>query len=231
MTKPPADLAAGRGRPHASRARGWCPPRSIVWGSCRTVSAARPYALRLVERQMGDLLFLARRDRANHICIQDPRQPGRYDDLQPLVLTRNRMSQAKTCLLIYEALEPYIHDASAERASSACKHSSCNSCRMLRTKLPGSLHNGPCSCIEPLTESSIISRSVIGAFGESGGNRNWRYNNHAYIRPKLTRILHLFSLSHEISGDNPCGPPIIASQPLRGQRRYSSPRRPYGPGG
>ena len=64
---------------------------------------------------------------------------------------------------------------------------------MLRTKLPSFLHNGACSCIEPLTESSIISRSVIGTFGESGGNRNWRYNNHAYIRPKLTRILHLIS--------------------------------------
>lgn len=72
---------------------------------------------------------------------------------------------------------------------------------MLRTKLSGFLHNGACSCIEPLTESSIISRSVIGTFDESGGNRNWRYNNHAYIRPKLTRILHLFFLSHEISGD------------------------------
>jgi hypothetical protein len=56
---------------------------------------------RLVERQMGDLLFWHKEDRANHICIQDPRQPGSYDDLQLLVLTRNRMSQAKTCLLIY----------------------------------------------------------------------------------------------------------------------------------
>ncbi len=75
---------------------------------------------------------------------------------------------------------------------------------MLRTKLLGFLHNGACSCIEPLTESSIISRSVIGTFGESGRNRNWRYDNHAYIRPKLTRILHLiFPLSHEISGDDP----------------------------
>jgi len=109
---------------------------------------------------MGDLLFLARRDRASHIRIQDPRQPGRHDDRQLLVLTRNRMSRAKTCLLIYQAPEPYIHDAGAERASSACKHSSCNSCRMLRTKLLGFLHDGACSCIEPRTESPIISRSA-----------------------------------------------------------------------
>src|SRR5713101_1147245 len=163
--------------------------------------------------------------------IQDPRQPGRHDDRRLLVLTRNRMSRAKTCLLIYQAPEPYIHEAGAERASSACKHSSCNSCRMLRTKLLGFLHDGACSRIEPRTESPIISRSVIGTFGEPGGNRNWRYNNHAYIRPELTRILHPFFLSHEIPGGGPRRPPTIASRPLRGQRRYPSPRRPYGPGG
>ena len=96
-----------------------------------------------------------------------------------------------SCSLPYYALESLTHDTGAERASSASKHSPCNSCPMLRAKFFGAFDYGVGGCSEPLNEGSIIGRSVIGAFGEPGGNRNWRYNDRANIRPELTRILHL----------------------------------------
>src|SRR5438270_11862609 len=61
---------------------------------------------------------------------------------------------------------------------------------MLRAKFFGAFNYRVGGCSETLNESSIIGRSVVGAFREPGGNRNWRYNDRANIRPEPTRILH-----------------------------------------
>ena len=95
------------------------------------------------------------------------------------------------CSLLYYVLESLTHDTGAERAGSAGNHSFGNSCPMLRAKFFGAFNYGVGGSGETLNKSSIIGRSVIGAFGEPGGNRNWRYNDRANIRPELTRILHL----------------------------------------
>src|SRR6266576_3093771 len=73
---------------------------------------------------------------------------------------------------------------------------------MLRAKFFGAFNYRVGGCSETLNESSIIGRSVVGAFREPGGNRNWRYNDRANIRPEPTRILHLLFLSHETSGND-----------------------------
>jgi hypothetical protein len=109
---------------------------------------------------------------------------------------------AESRSLLYYALESFTHDTGAERASSASKHSSCNNSPMLRAKFSGAFNYGIGGCSEPINESSIIGRSVIGAFGEPGSNRDWRYNDRANIRPELTRILHLLFLSHETPGND-----------------------------
>ena len=67
---------------------------------------------------------------------------------------------------------------------------------MLGAEFFGASHNRTCCRIEPFTESPVISRGVIGTFGESNGKSHWRNSNHASIRPELVRILHvLFPLS------------------------------------
>jgi hypothetical protein len=99
-----------------------------------------------------------------------------------------------TSLLNSQVPEPLFHDAGAERASSASNHPSRNSLPMLGSEFFGRSHNGTCCRIESFAESPVISRGVVGTFGESSGNRHWRYNNHAGIRPELVRILHLLFL-------------------------------------
>jgi hypothetical protein len=99
--------------------------------------------------------------------------------------------QVKACCLTYDALEPSTHDAGAEHASSASHHPFCDSRPMLRAKSFGCLDNGARGGTEPINESAIIGRSVIGTFGESSGNCNWTYSNRANIRPELVFVLHL----------------------------------------
>jgi hypothetical protein len=133
-----------------------------------------------------------------------------------------------SCLSEPEVLEPSAHDAGAERTGSTGDHSSCNSWAMLRTKFFGRPENGAGGCTEPFAESSMISRSVIGTFGEPSGNRNWCCDNDTGICPELIRILHfLFPPPHVIPGDGLFAPSVMASQSLYGLRRSArSPRRP-----
>ena len=93
--------------------------------------------------------------------------------------------------LTYDALEPFTHDAGAERASSARHDAFCDSCPVLRAESSGCPDNGACGGTEPINECPIIGRSVIGALGASGGNRNGACSNRANIRPELVVILHL----------------------------------------
>src|SRR6266567_2155109 len=119
---------------------------------------------------MGDLLFLARRDRASHIRIQDPRQPGRHDDRQLLVLTRNRMSRAKTCLLIYQAPEPYIHDAGAERASSACSTPLVIVAECSAPNFLASFMTGPAAALNPALKAPLSVEALAGTTSPGPGN-------------------------------------------------------------
>jgi hypothetical protein len=118
-------------------------------------------------------------------------------------------------LALQEVLEPLVHDAGAERASSAGNDPRRHSRPMLGAEFFGSPHNGACCCNESFTESPVISRGVIGTFGESSGNRHWRYSSHASIRPELVCILHLLFPLPDRSGDGPGRPPVLASQPAR----------------
>src|SRR5262249_18425499 len=112
------------------------------------------------------------------------------------------------------------HDAGAERASSASNHPLRYSRPMLGAEFFGPSQNRACCRIEPFTESPFISRGVIGTFGESNGKSHWRNSDHASIRPELVRILHvLFPLSRDFRERPRWGPPVLASQPVRDQRR------------
>ena len=104
--------------------------------------------------------------------------------------------RVKGCWSTYNALEPFTYDAGAERASSAAHHPFCDSCPMLRTKSSGGPDNGARGCTEPVNECPIIGRSVIRAFGDSGGNCNWTYSNRTNFRPELVRVLHLLFPLH-----------------------------------
>src|SRR2546421_4888364 len=90
---------------------------------------------------------------------------------------------------------------------------------MLRAKFFGAFNYRVGGCSETLNESSIIGRSVVGAFREPGGNRNWRHNDRANIRPEPTRILHLLFLSHETSGND-----LVRTAPGYGQSCVSLPQ-------
>jgi hypothetical protein len=70
---------------------------------------------------------------------------------------------------------------------------------MLGAEFFGPSENRTCCRIEPFPESPIISRGVIGTFGESNGKSHRRNSNHASIRPELVRILHvLFPLLSDL---------------------------------
>jgi hypothetical protein len=105
------------------------------------------------------------------------------------------------CWLTYNALDPFVYDAGAERASSAAHHPFCDRCPVLRAKPSGRFDDGACGGAEPVNECSIIGRSVIGAFGDSGRNCNWAYSNRTNIRPELVRVLQLlFPLHRDLMG-------------------------------
>ena len=96
--------------------------------------------------------------------------------------------------IIYDLLKLFehpAHDAGAERASSASNHPLRYSRPMLGAEFFGPSQNRTCTRIEPFPESAVISRGVIGTFGESNGKSHWRNSNHASVRPKLVRILHV----------------------------------------
>jgi hypothetical protein len=97
----------------------------------------------------------------------------------------------KTRGLTYDVLEPFTHDAGAERASGASHHSFCDGGSVLLAKSSGGLDNGGCGGTESINKSPIIGRSVVGTFGYPGGNRNWAYSNRANLRPELILVLHL----------------------------------------
>jgi hypothetical protein len=121
------------------------------------------------------------------VTLQPTRQRTRLrEDRRRPCPTHRVMS----CLSESEVPEPSAHDAGAERTGGTGDHSSCNSWAMLRTKFFGRPENGAGGCAEPFAESSFVSRSVVGAFGEPSGNRNWRCDNDAGICPELIRILH-----------------------------------------
>jgi hypothetical protein len=93
-------------------------------------------------------------------------------------------------LMLLESEYP-AHDAGAERASSASNHPPRNSRPMLCAEFLCPSQNRTCCRIEPFAESPVISRGVIGTFGESNGKSHWRNSNHARIRPELARVLHV----------------------------------------
>jgi hypothetical protein len=103
------------------------------------------------------------------------------------------------CCLTYNAFEPFTDDAGAERASSAAHHPFCDRLPMLRAKSPGRPDNGACGGAEPVNECTIISRSVIGALGDSGSNCNWAYSNRTNIGPEFVFVLQLLFHLHRRS--------------------------------
>jgi hypothetical protein len=117
------------------------------------------------------------------IAIAELRDARRAADLDGV--------QSEACCLTYDALKPFTHDAGAERASSSRHHAFCDSRPVLRAESSCCLDNGACGGTEPINESPVVGRSVIGTFGASGGNRNWAYSNRANIGPELVLVLHL----------------------------------------
>jgi hypothetical protein len=132
-------------------------------------------------------------------------------------VTAQGWTGVKGCWSTYNALDPLIYDAGPERASSAAHDPFCDSCPMLRAKSSGRSDDGPCGCTESVNECPIIGRSVIGAFGDSGNNRNWTYSNRTNIRPELVRVLHaLFPSPHRSHETAPCRSSVTASQAYGG---------------
>jgi hypothetical protein len=103
------------------------------------------------------------------------------------------LTWAESCWLESQGPQARVHDTGAERASSACNHAFGDGWAMLRTEILSGPDNRARNPIEPFDESSVVSRSVIGTLGQSSGNRNWRYDNRADIRPEFIFIfiLHL----------------------------------------
>jgi hypothetical protein len=133
-------------------------------------------------------------------------------------LWRRSPATAAVVADLLQLFEHPAHDAGTERASSASNHPLRYSRPMLGAESFGPSQNRTCSRIEPIPESPVISRGVIGTLGESNGKSHWRNSNHASVRPKLVRILHVLFPLMRLSGTTPCGAPVLASQPVCGQR-------------
>ena len=123
----------------------------------------------------------------------------------------------QSLLLTDDPLEPSAHDAGAEHAGGAGHHALCDRRAVLRAEPPGCPDNRVRGGAEPFNESPVIGRSVVGAFGESSGNRNWRYSNRANLGPEFVFLLHLLLHSPTRSQETaPYGPSATASQSAPG---------------
>src|SRR5580704_10969209 len=88
-----------------------------------------------------------------------------------------------------------VQDTGAERAGCAGHHALGDGGAMLRAKiLPGPDDRG-CRPGEPVDESPVVSRRVIGTFGQSSRNGNWCYGDRADVLPELALVLHLTASS------------------------------------
>jgi len=88
-----------------------------------------------------------------------------------------------------------VHDTGAECAGRAGDHSLGEGGAVLRTEiLPGPDDWRRCP-VEPFDESPVVSRSVIGTFGQSSRNRNWCYDDRTDVLPEFTLVLHLTASS------------------------------------
>src|ERR1700722_14296872 len=84
-----------------------------------------------------------------------------------------------------------VHDTGAECAGRAGDHSLGEGGAVLRTEiLPGPDDWRRCP-VESFDESPVVSRSVIGTFGQSSRNRNWCNGDRTDVLPELTLVLHL----------------------------------------
>src|ERR1700687_5840130 len=84
-----------------------------------------------------------------------------------------------------------VQDAAAECAAGAGHHSLGDGRAMFRTEVLSGLDNRGGSPGESLDERSVVSRSVIGTLGQSGGDRNWCHDDRADVRPELALVLHV----------------------------------------
>src|ERR1022692_1995595 len=77
---------------------------------------------------------------------------------------------------------------------------------MLGAEFFGRSQDRTCRRTEPFAESAVISRGIIGTFGNSSSNCHWRNSSHANVRPELVRILHsLFPLPRGFKGTTRAG--------------------------